>query len=244
MSEPSPRWGVVVKVAVEAATEAEARAIVDLVIDTMEIATDSPPPFVQFDDGTWATEIHVDEPTFEDVGSNNALSVLSSVKANLGPVSWRGVTDTPFDPDSARAAQLEWPPSYWALAGRKEMVVHPAVRAMLLQAREIRDRGIDGTAPDFPAWLLTSQARIVHSRSLLPVCSLSGYSSMSLVSASFWHAAGTGHASRCGLPARDERPTSAAHERSLRLVWREAASEAGKLAPCAWPRARAACGGT
>jgi hypothetical protein len=149
VSEPSPRWDVVVKIAVEAATEAEARSIVDLVIDTMRIATASSPPLVQFDDGTWATEIHVDEPTYEDVEPNNALSVLSSVKANLGPVSWRGATDTPFDPDSARSAQLDWPPSYWALAGRKEMVVHPAVRAMLLQAREITDRGTDGTAEAF-----------------------------------------------------------------------------------------------
>jgi hypothetical protein len=146
VSEPSPRWDVVVKIAVEAATEAEARSIVDLVIDTMRIATVGPPPLVAFDDGTWAAEIHVDEPTYEDFEPNNALSVLSSVKANLGPVSWRGATDTPFDPDSARVAQIDWPPSYWALAGRKEMVVHPAVRAMLLQAREITDRGTDGTA--------------------------------------------------------------------------------------------------
>jgi hypothetical protein len=150
----------VVKIAVEAATEAEARSIVDLVTDTMRIATVSSPPLVQFDDGTWATEIHVDEPTYEDVEPNNALSVLSSVKANLGPVSWRGATDTPFDPDSARAAQLDWPPSYWALAGRKEMVVHPAVRAMLLQAREITDRGTDGTAEAFfPARLHASRTR-------------------------------------------------------------------------------------
>ena len=78
MSEPSLRWDVVVKVAVEAATEAEARAIVDLVIGAMEIATARPPPFVQFDnDGTWATEIHVDESMFENVESSNALSVLS-----------------------------------------------------------------------------------------------------------------------------------------------------------------------
>ena len=31
-----------------------------------------------------------------------------------------------------------------------------------------------------------------------PVCSVSGYSSMSPVSAPFWHAVGTGDASRCG----------------------------------------------
>jgi hypothetical protein len=160
MSRPSPRWGVVVKIAVEAATEAEARSIVDLVIDTMRIATANSPPLVRFDDGTWATEIHVDELAYEDVESDNALSVLSSLTANLGPVSWRGATDTPFNPDSARAAQIEWPPSYWALAGRKEMVVHPAVRAMLLQAREITGRGTDGTADAFfPARLQATRTR-------------------------------------------------------------------------------------
>ena len=36
-----------------------------------------------------------------------------------------------------------------------------------------------------------------------PVCSSSGYSSVSPVSAPFWHAAGTGHASRCELPASE-----------------------------------------
>jgi hypothetical protein len=151
VSEPSSRWDVVVKVAVKASTEAEAREVVDLVIDTMEITTVSPWPFAQFDDGVWATEIHVDESVFEDVEPSNALSVLSSMTADLGPVSFRGVTDTPFDPDSARAAQLEWPPSFWAVAGRKEILVHPAVHAVLLQAREVRDRDTDGTAPDLPA---------------------------------------------------------------------------------------------
>jgi hypothetical protein len=143
----SSRWDVVVKIAVEAATEAEARSIVDLVVDEMQIATASPPPFVQLDpaDGTWATEMHVDEPTYEQTEPNNPLSVLASATTGLGPVSWRSATDTPFDPDSACFAQLEWPPSYWALAGRKEMVVHPAVRAMLLQAREITHRGTDET---------------------------------------------------------------------------------------------------
>jgi len=53
-------------------------------------------------------------------------------------VQWAGHTDTPFDPESARAGQLEWPPSYWAMAGRKETLVHPSVRAVLLQARRTR----------------------------------------------------------------------------------------------------------
>lgn len=129
------RWDIVVKIAVEAASEAEARAIVDLVLDVMEVTPGGPPPFVHFDDGTWATEMHIDDPAFEQVEPNDALSVLSCVTANLDPVTWRGACDSPFDPESARAGQMEWPPGYWALAGRKETVVHPAVRAVLLQAQ-------------------------------------------------------------------------------------------------------------
>ncbi len=129
-----PQWDVVIKVAVEAAEEAEARSIVDLVLGTMEVGTASTPPFVQFDDGTWATEIHVDYPTFEQVEPDDVMSVLSCLQVNLGPVTWRGVTDTPSDPDSACGGQIEWPPGYWVLAGRKETLVHPSVRAVLLQA--------------------------------------------------------------------------------------------------------------
>lgn len=142
MSRPSAPWDVVVKIAVEAASEAEARSIVDLVVDTMEITAASSPPFVQFDDGTWATEIHVEQPTYEHTEA--ALNVLSSATSNLGSVTWRGGTDTPFDPDSACSAQLDWPPSCWTVAGRKEILVHPAVRAMMLQAREITFAGTDG----------------------------------------------------------------------------------------------------
>jgi hypothetical protein len=128
------QWDIVIKVAVEAVEEAEARFIVDLVLGTMGVATASTPPFVHFDDGTWATEIQVDYPTFEQVEPNDVMSVLSCVTANLGPVTWRGVTDTPSNPDSARAGQMEWPPGYWVLAGRKETLVHPSVRSVLLQA--------------------------------------------------------------------------------------------------------------
>ncbi len=68
------------------------------------------------------------------------MNVLFSLTVNLGAVTWRGGTDTPFDPDSAGAAQVEWPPGFWALAGRKETLIDPSVRAMVLQVR--RDRTV------------------------------------------------------------------------------------------------------
>ena len=138
MSEPSPLWSIVIKIAVEAADETEARAIVDLLLGRMEVAPTEALVFVHFDDGTWATELRVDDPGFEQVEPNDPISVLSCLTKDLGPVQWVGHTDTPFDPESARAGQLEWPPSYWAMAGRKETLVHPSVRAVLLQARRTR----------------------------------------------------------------------------------------------------------
>jgi hypothetical protein len=133
-SEPPRRWEAVIKVAVEAADEAEARRVVDLVVAAMDITVAAAPPFVQFDDGTWATEMTVAEPVFDESETYGAVDVLSALTANLGPVTWRGVSDTPFDPDSARAAQEEWPPGFWALAGRRETLVQSSVRAMLLQS--------------------------------------------------------------------------------------------------------------
>lgn len=160
MSDLSSPWDIVVKIAVDAAGEAEARSVVDLVVRAMEITAAAPPPFVRFDDGTWVTEIRVAEPAFEDTGSGSAglqstgpegaMSVLSSLKANLGPVTWRGVSDTPFDPDSASAGQIEWPPGFWALAGRRETLVHPSVRAMLMQARRIRPQEAPEDSRPFP----------------------------------------------------------------------------------------------
>jgi len=119
----------VIKVAVDAAGEAEARSVVDLVLGAMGVAPASTPPFVQFGDGTWATEIHVDDPEFDQVEPNDALSVLSCLTADLGPVTFRGVTDSPFDPDSARAVSWNGPPATgrWP-AGRKRWCIRRSAR--------------------------------------------------------------------------------------------------------------------
>jgi hypothetical protein len=137
VTEQSRPWDITIKIAVEAADEAGARALVDQVIAAMDITAAGTPPFVRFDDGTWVTELAVAEPVFDET-EEGAMNVLSTLRVNLGPVTWRGGSDTPFDPDSARAGHVEWPPGFWALAGRRETLVHPSVRAMLLQIRSPR----------------------------------------------------------------------------------------------------------
>lgn len=137
MSE-SPAWDVVVKIAVAAPDEAQARSIVGMLLGRMGVSSHSEPPFVQFEDGAWATEIQVHDPAFEQVEPADPLSVLSCLTADLETVTWLNATDTPFDPESADVGRMEWPPGYWALAGRKEVLGHPLVRAVSLQARRVR----------------------------------------------------------------------------------------------------------
>jgi hypothetical protein len=129
----SPPWDIVIKVAVDVSAETEARSIVDTLLDKMVVTPVEVPVFARLDGGIWAAEIHTSG--YEDVDPSDALSVLSCLTADLGPLTWLGATDEPFDPDSARAAQLQWPPGYFALAGRRETLMHPSVRAVLLQTR-------------------------------------------------------------------------------------------------------------
>jgi hypothetical protein len=132
VTEQSRPWDVTIKIAVEAADEAGARALVDQVIAAMDITAAGTAPFVRFDDGIWAAELTVAEPVFDET-EQGAMDVLATLGVNLGPVTWRGGSDTPFDPESARAGWVEWPPGFWALAGRRETLVDPSVRAMLMQ---------------------------------------------------------------------------------------------------------------
>jgi hypothetical protein len=139
MSDPPRLWNIVIKIAVEAAGEAEARPIADLLLGKMEVVPAEALEFVRFDNGAWATELPVDDPGSDDM--SNPLEVLSRLTSRLvndGSVQWVGRTDTPFDPDSAGLGQLEWPPSMWAIAGQKQTLLHPSVRAVLLQARRTR----------------------------------------------------------------------------------------------------------
>jgi hypothetical protein len=121
-------------VAVEAADEAEARTIVDMLLDKMFITPIGAPEFRQFDDGTWVAEIHVDTPKFEQDEVDDAMSILSTLKANLGPVTWRSLARPLDNLNLDATATIEWPPGYWVLLGRRETLAHPSVRAMKLQA--------------------------------------------------------------------------------------------------------------
>jgi hypothetical protein len=81
--QPRP-WDITIKIAVEAADEAGARALVDEVIAAMDITAAGTPPFVRFDDGTWVTELKVAEPVFDET-EEGAMNVLSDAAGQPRP---------------------------------------------------------------------------------------------------------------------------------------------------------------
>ena len=107
-SGPEPHWDVMIRIAVEAGGEAEARSLADQVLGAMEVTPAAPPPFVRFEDGSWATEVQLDDTDLPQVEPDDAFSVLSRLKMNLDPLTWRGTSDTPFDPESARVSENEF----------------------------------------------------------------------------------------------------------------------------------------
>ena len=140
-SGPGAGWEIVIKVAVDAPGEAQARPIAEAVLRAMGVtgadggADVGSLPFAQMEDGSWATEARIEDREPAVPGQDDPMSVLSHRTANLGQVTWRGGTAPPGQPASADFGQMEWPAGYWAVAGRPETLVHPAVRAVLLQAR-------------------------------------------------------------------------------------------------------------
>lgn len=137
--EPGAGWEIMIKVAVDAVGEAQARPIAEAVLLAMGVtsvgADAGPPPFAQMEDGSWVAEVRIEDREPAVPGQDDPMSVLSYHTANLGQVTWRGGTAPPGQPISADFGQMEWPAGYWAVAGRPETLVHPAVRAVLLQAR-------------------------------------------------------------------------------------------------------------
>jgi hypothetical protein len=134
-------WEIVIRIAVRAASEMHARPIVEAVLRAMAV-TDADRgidvasgAFAQMEDGSWAAEIRIEDSQPAVPGQDDPMSVLSYRTVNLGPVTWRSGTAPPGQPASADFGQMEWPAGYWAVAGRPEILVDPAVRAVLLQAR-------------------------------------------------------------------------------------------------------------
>jgi len=121
-------WTVTARFAVDAADETEARAVVSGVLEKMEMAPSKDPVSASAGEKTWTVEAELDLSGLETVDPDDARSRLQYVTRNLGGLTWRVVRA------DERQGKFEWPPSVWAVSGRNEVLVHPAIKAAEVQA--------------------------------------------------------------------------------------------------------------
>jgi hypothetical protein len=72
----------------QAAEEKGARAIANLLLGRMKVAPAEALVFVHFDDGTWATELRVDDPGFEQVEPNDPIPGIGPRRATRPGAFW------------------------------------------------------------------------------------------------------------------------------------------------------------
>jgi hypothetical protein len=121
-------WTVTVRFAVDAADETEARSIVSGVLEKMEVLPSKRLVTAREGERTWTVEAELNLSGLEKIDPDDARSRLQYVTRNLGGLTWRVVRA------DERQGKFEWPPSFWAMSRRDEVLVHPAIKAADVQA--------------------------------------------------------------------------------------------------------------
>jgi hypothetical protein len=122
-------WTVQAQFAIEAADEQEALAIGQAVFQQLDAPLTDPLHARQSRQKVWTITGELDLSGLPMIEPDTAHTRIAFLKRNLGEVTWR-VART----DDLHEAQ-EWPPGFWAERPEADdMLVHPAVRAALIQA--------------------------------------------------------------------------------------------------------------
>lgn len=119
----SSRWSARVMLAIEAASEDQARTSASTVIDPMNVATTvSGPVAGVLPDGLWAMHADIEFPAMT-VEPDNAQTRLSYLSGHFDGVTWTSKLGD-------RGGRYDWPPSIWSRQpGVTEVLGDPAIRA-------------------------------------------------------------------------------------------------------------------
>jgi hypothetical protein len=129
-ANPGLGWTVLARLAVEAAGEPEARAILDDILAEMDVVLEAEPVAGPFGDRFWVLEAELDMSGLESAEPDDAVTRISYVTRNLTGLTWLNRARP-----GERDGSLAWPPGFWAMSGREEALVHPAVRAAVMSLR-------------------------------------------------------------------------------------------------------------
>jgi hypothetical protein len=129
-AEREARWALLVRFAIEAASEAEARAILSQALTSLdrELPLQGEPTIapLRIRDGIWVATLMPD------------LTVLASVEPDDAPNRCRyvsshfGVDVTWMSRDAKQGARWDWPPDIWSRTLQDDVLLHSAVQAVMI----------------------------------------------------------------------------------------------------------------
>lgn len=133
-AERERRWDLVLRLAIEAASAAEARAITSQVLSRMrrELPLQGEPVITPLParDGLWDATLRPDPALLEGIKPDDATNCCRYVSHHFGPDPlW-------ISRVSGRQARWDWPPDIWSRQpGTDDVLLHPAVQAVMIWCR-------------------------------------------------------------------------------------------------------------
>ena len=128
-AEREARWAVSVRFAIEAASEAEARAVVDRVLASLrrELPLQGDPAIAPpgFRDGIWVATLQPDLTVLPGIEPDDAPNRCRYVSNHFGAgLTWMSC-------DTRHGARWDWPPDIFSRQpGQDDVLLHPAVQAV------------------------------------------------------------------------------------------------------------------
>ena len=129
-AEREARWTLSVRFAIEAASEAEARDILGRILARLdrELPLQGEPMMtpLRHRDGLWVATLMPDLTAMASVEPDDATNRCRYVTSHFGVgVGWTSR-------DTEHAARWDWPPDIWSRSPEDEVLLHPAVQAVMI----------------------------------------------------------------------------------------------------------------
>jgi hypothetical protein len=123
-------WTVWVRFAIDSATEKDAHAVWDAILDDMDVRLAGEPDWAQAN-GMRTVTAQLDLSHLASLEPDNARTRLSYVSGRLPEqVSWASRVND-------QEGSLSWPPEFWdRRPGADDQLLHPAVRAAMIHASQ------------------------------------------------------------------------------------------------------------
>ena len=123
-------WALSVRFAIEAASEAEARAILGQGLARLdrELPLQGEPTItpLRLRDGIWVATLTPDLTALASVEPAAATNRCRYVSSHFGVgVGW-------MSRDTERVARCDWPPDIWSRSPGDDILLHPAVQAVMI----------------------------------------------------------------------------------------------------------------